>query len=285
MVHRPCFSSKIAKLLMSILLTLTGVSAGAEPNVTVEGQAQYSFRPDHFALQTSRGTLHIRGDFLSTSARRQLERATASAGEVRIEIPARSVEYYSDSIELAVVETASREIEGFWILNPKQARIEGTKRMSWEESFYLIQAGLKVLKVSVSRLSPSQAQRIQSVGPGGHISVEVPIRSVELAWALPLQEPELPALAVMDDRVTVEMDHVEITGTVLWLWSEAKSEVLSRNHVIRFNRSAADAVMAGDLDQPGSRVSVKVPLAAVDAIWSIDPKESMATREPAGLVP
>lgn len=285
MVHRPCFSSKIAKLLMSILLTLTGVSADAESNVTVEGQAQYSFRPGHYALQTSRGTLHIRGEFLSTSTRRQLERATASAGDIRIEIPARSVEYYSDPIELAVVETSQREIEGFWIFNPKQARIEGTKRTSWEESFYLIQAGHKVLKVSVNRLSPGQARRIQSVGPGGHVSVEVPIRSVELAWVLPLSEPEIPALAVINDKVTVEMDHVEITGTVLWSWSEAKSEVLSRNHVFRFNRSAADAFVAGDLDRPGSRVTVKAPLAAVDAIWSVDTEDSIMMRDPAGLVP
>ncbi len=285
MVLQSCLSSKGGKLLMIILLTLSGVAVASEPRIQIEGRAQYSFRPGHYVLETSRGTLHVRGDDLDSTARLQFDRATASAGEVKIEVPVRSVEYYSGATDVVGNLVDVPDIEGLWFLDSNHARLEGTKRMSWEESFYLVQAGLNIYKISLSKLSQSQVNSVRSVGPGGHVSVELPIRSIELAWTLPLPALELPALERLADEIKVEMDLVTITGTVLWSWQESKSHVLSRDQIIRFNRAAVDAVAARDLDHPGSRISVRVPLAAVEAMWPAEQDETPIVRDPAGLMP
>lgn len=259
--------------------------------VKVMGRAQYSFQPGHYAVESDKGVIYVDGRHIGLKERKELEAATGVAGNIDMNLPSSALEFIGvlgdeSAFAQRTVAAVQEEPDGLRMLNPGLAMLNGKKTMAWQESYYLISADDRVYRIWRRDLSAAHIKRLDSAAFGERVNLAVPIQSIELAWSHATAEQEKDGPEFLNrDSISVAGSTLTITGTVLWNWSDSRSEVVAKDWVFRFQKSQAVPDRRGKLDLPGARAEVTMPIAAVEAVWYFDSPSLDGGSDSADLMP
>ncbi len=240
----------------------------------IQGRVLYSFEPDHVLISAENEIYRIKVNRLDALDRAAVEAAAGSQLLVTLALGAGDLAH-SWLIEPAVrgLERVGHAPVGGRVTAVKgsKLRIHGRKGLSWDSSFFLVQAERRILKIWRYQVPAEMGTELDRTGIGGEVKLEVLKSAIAGSWMV----PEEKGLAEADKRL--EEDVVEyrlnttiVVGRVVLSSMPGHATVQSKGRIFAFASDGMEESLKTTLSRPGARVAVAVPHRAMVAQWDVE---------------
>lgn len=267
------------KNVLMILVSFISVTTGAftkEENIELKGISLFSFTPSHYILQGDKYVYKINKSALSSTLQEKMENSSANGKYMVITIPKASVEYLWMSPEqnttnykkmIQKINQEAKEHKG-------QLTLVGKVAFSFADDFYLIQVNEDVYQIKKANLGKDVHDLIARAGVGGQVNIVLPSQSVNLVWSYRVAPARSTASVTrFEDKAILKNENLEIKGTVLLSQDEPLVLIQSENTLFQLERAKLSSEYKKYLDNPGSRIEISAPIAAVKFVWEYAPGE------------
>ncbi|MCB0408488.1 MAG: hypothetical protein KDD34_09805, partial [Bdellovibrionales bacterium] len=162
-----------------------------------------------------------------------------------------------------------KEIKSFIKIVNNEAQFHGQIIYSHEDQLQWIKINNDYYRLHLNEVSKEIADIIQSKASGDSLTARVPKHSIELSIAEDTHHSIQTQTDNRSELIYLTDHHIIIIGTLLTSLAENSSATIQANNLIfQFNKYAVQNFPKKYFEQNGLRVSLLLPLTAIEAFWS-----------------